>query len=75
MTNGSEKTRYREIAPLDLARFEKPVIEGNRGIPWRAAWYLVNAFLFQGAIFGLAPSRFKAAILRAFGAKVGRGLV
>ena len=75
MANGSEKIRYREIAPLDLARFERPAIEGNRGIPWRVAWYLVNAFLFQGAIFGLAPSRFKATILRAFGAKVGRGLV
>ncbi len=75
MANGSEKTRYREIAPLDLARFERPAIEGNRGVPWRAAWYLVTAFLFQGTIFGLAPSRFKAAILRAFGAKVGRGLV
>jgi putative colanic acid biosynthesis acetyltransferase WcaF len=41
----------------------------------RGLWYLVNAIVFQSAIVGLVPSRLKAAILRAFGARVGKGLV
>ena len=65
----------RKIAPLDLGRFRRPLIEGNRGLAWRVAWYLVNALLFQGAILGLIPSSMKAMILRAFGAKVGSGFV
>lgn len=68
-------TKRRRIRGMDLASFEPPVIPGNRNIAWRAAWYLVNAFLFQGAVLSLIPSWWKAAILRAFGAKVGRGLV
>lgn len=66
---------FKEIARLDLGRFEKPHIEGNRGLGWRGAWYLVNALFFQGAILGLLPSKAKAALLRIFGAKVGAGLV
>lgn len=65
----------RPIAALDLARFRAPRIAGNRGPLWRAAWYLVNATVFQGALLGLLPSQLKAALLRAFGAKVGRGFV
>ncbi len=65
----------RAIAKLDLGRFKRPSIEGNRGFAWRAAWYLVNALVFQGAILGLVPSRAKAIVLRAFGAKVGSGFV
>ena len=41
----------------------------------RAAWYVVNAILFRSSLFGLAPSRAKAHILRLFGARVGRGVV
>lgn len=65
----------RRIAPLDLSRFRRPTIEGNRGPVWRAAWYLVNALVFQGAILGLLPSRAKALLLRGFGARVGSGFV
>jgi putative colanic acid biosynthesis acetyltransferase WcaF len=67
--------KRRKIRGMDLSAYEKPVIPGNRNAAWRAAWYLVNAFFFQGAILGLIPSSWKAAILRAFGARVGRGLV
>ncbi len=67
--------RRRRIAGHDLSRFERPDIPGNRNLVWRAAWYLVNAILFQGAILGLLPGRAKAAILRLFGARVGRGFV
>ena len=68
-------TRRRRIPGMDLAAYVRPVIPGNRGLAWRAAWYLVNATLFQGAVLGLIPGRWKAALLRAFGARVGRGLV
>ncbi|ORE92172.1 hypothetical protein [Acuticoccus yangtzensis] len=63
------------IAELDLARFERPSIPGNPPFAVRAAWYVVNAILFRSSLFGLAPSRAKAHILRLFGARVGRGVV
>ena len=65
----------RRIARLELARFRRPDIPGNRGTAWQAGWYLVNALFFQGAVLGLLPSRAKAVLLRGFGAKVGRGFV
>ena len=67
--------RRRRIMGHDLSRFERPDIPGNRNLVWRMVWYLVNATLFQGAILGLLPGRAKAAILRLFGARVGRGFV
>jgi len=72
---GLAAVRLRPIAELDLARFTPPAVAGNRGPLWRAAWYLVNATVFQGALLGLVPSPLKAALLRAFGARVGRGFV
>lgn len=68
-------TRERPIRGMDLAAYERPAIPGNRGLLWRAGWYLTSALLFQGALLGLLPSPLKALILRAFGARVGRGLV
>ena len=65
----------RRIGPLDLGSFRKLKLEGNRGFAWRLSWYIVNALFFQGAILGLIPYGAKAAILRAFGAKVGTGFV
>lgn len=65
----------RRIAELALERFPKPEIPGNRGLVWRAAWYLVGALFFQSALLGLLPSRAKAGLLRLFGAKVGKGFV
>lgn len=65
----------RPIARLDLATFPPPVIPGNRGRGWRAVWYVVNALMFQSSLLGLMPSPVKAALLRAFGARIGRGFV
>jgi putative colanic acid biosynthesis acetyltransferase WcaF len=59
----------------DLARYGRPAVPGNRGPAWRAAWYVVGALVFRGALLGLVPGAWKAALLRAFGARVGRGLV
>lgn len=65
----------RQIAELQLDRFAKPVIDGNRGVLWRSIWYLVSALFFQSAILSLLPGCIKAQILRIFGARVGRGFV
>lgn len=67
--------KKRKIRGHDLSLFERPTIPGNRSVAWRAAWYLVNAWLFQSAVLALIPSSWKATILRAFGAKVGQGFV
>ena len=67
--------KTKKIAPLDLGSFRKPIIPGNPSRSVVALWYLVNATLFQGRMLGLVPGRWKAAILRAFGARVGRGSV
>jgi putative colanic acid biosynthesis acetyltransferase WcaF len=67
--------KRRPISQVDLGQYRRPMLPGNQGPIWRAAWYLVNALLFQHPILGLTPSRWKAGILRAFGAKVGEGFV
>lgn len=66
--------RRRKIRGPQLEHYERPKIAGNRHALWRPGWYLINACLFQGAVLGLIPSAWKAAILRAFGARIGRGL-
>ena len=63
----------RRIAGVDLARYAEPVIPGNRNALWRIAWHLVSALLFQSAL--VLPSRWKVALLRAFGARTGKGFV
>lgn len=70
-----DRPPLRSIAQLELSRFRRPDIRGNRGLLWRAAWYVVNALFFQSAVLALLPGPAKAVILRAFGAKIGRGLV
>jgi putative colanic acid biosynthesis acetyltransferase WcaF len=63
----------RRVARVDLARYAEPVIPGNRSALWRIAWHVVSALVFQSAL--VLPSRCKAALLRAFGARIGAGLV
>jgi putative colanic acid biosynthesis acetyltransferase WcaF len=63
----------REIAGVDLAGYAAPVIPGNRSVLWRVGWHVVSALVFQSAL--VLPSRCKAALLRAFGARIGKGLV
>jgi putative colanic acid biosynthesis acetyltransferase WcaF len=63
----------RRIAGVDLARYAEPVIADNRSVPWRIAWHVVSALVFQSAL--VLPSRWKAALLRSFGARIGTGLV
>ena len=65
--------RRRRIAGVDLARYAVPSIPGNRSAPWRIAWHLVSALVFQNSL--VLPARCKAALLRAFGARIGKGCV
>ena len=65
----------RPIEKLELSRFEPPKIQGEPNCLIKSIWYLVNAIIFQSSIPALLPSSAKAAILRAFGARVGRGVV
>jgi putative colanic acid biosynthesis acetyltransferase WcaF len=64
---------HRRLAAVELDRYAAPVIAGNRGLVWRIAWHLVSALLFQSSL--VLPSRLKATLLRAFGARIGIGLV
>jgi putative colanic acid biosynthesis acetyltransferase WcaF len=73
MTMELAARRLRRVAAIDLAAYERPVIAGNRSLAWRIAWHVCGALLFQSAL--VLPSIWKAALLRLFGARVGRGLV
>ncbi|MGM0583323.1 MAG: colanic acid biosynthesis acetyltransferase WcaF [Pseudomonadota bacterium] len=71
----SWKDKLKPIAHLRLDSFQPPVIPGNRCFAMRMCWYCIDALLLRGSLVGLLPSRVKASILRAFGARVGQGLV
>lgn len=70
-----DDSRLRHIAPLELARFQRPKIKGNRGRAWQISWYIVNALVFRSSLLGLLPNPAKARLLRVFGARVGKGLI
>lgn len=74
MPGQSNDTRLRPIANLRLYSFRRPSIGGNRNAIWRVAWTIVSAAVFQHSL-PLVPYGLKAAILRGFGARVGKGLV
>lgn len=58
---------------VDLSCAQNPPLEGDRGAGWHVAWYVVSALLFESAVH--LPYRWKAAILRLFGARIGHGVV
>ena len=61
-------------AKLNLGNFPNPDFPGNKGLVVRVIWYLMNAIVLQSRL-PLLPSGAKAALLRLFGARVGRGAV
>jgi putative colanic acid biosynthesis acetyltransferase WcaF len=73
MTRELAAPRHRRVTEIDLGAYQRPVIAGNRNRAWRIAWQICSALLFQSAL--ILPSLWKAALLRLFGARVGRGLV
>ena len=67
-------TTRKTSALLDLARFPKPEIANNRSRPWKLAWIAVSAVFFRPSL-PLLPYGAKAALLRRFGARIGKNLV
>jgi putative colanic acid biosynthesis acetyltransferase WcaF len=65
----------KEISELDLSRFKRPQIAGDPSAIVKAVWYIINVVLFRSSFVALLPSRAKVAVLRRFGAKIGRGVV
>ena len=58
---------------VDLSKFDNSWYDPGRGRIIRGIWYLVNVIIFQNPLN--TSSALKAALLRAFGAKVGKGVV
>lgn len=58
---------------VDLGQAENPPLAGHRNWLWQVLWHLISATIFEGSFH--FPYCAKAAILRAFGADVGNGLV
>jgi putative colanic acid biosynthesis acetyltransferase WcaF len=67
--------KTKSISELNLASFTPPRIPNSPSLFVRVIWYVVNAVIFRSSFVALMPSRIKAAILRVFGAAVGRGVV
>ncbi len=67
-------TPYPNLGPVpDLAHYRVTGYEPGAGVLRRVLWYLINAAVFATSIVPLsAPKR---ALLRAFGAQVGAGVV
>lgn len=58
---------------MNLAEYDNSDYDPGAGTLKRLAWYVVNATLFDSWLW--PESRLKCAILRMFGARVGRGVV
>ena len=59
--------------PVDLSSYSSANFDRGAGKVREGLWLLVNLLLFQLCPFCLSP--LKSAVLRAFGAKIGRGVV
>ena len=57
----------------DLSRFQNHAFHRGASTAKEALWYLVRSLVFRTSL--PIPSRLRCACLRAFGAKVGRGVV
>jgi len=58
---------------MNLAHYDNSAYDPGAGIAKRTLWYIVNALLFHSWLW--PESRFKRAVLRAFGARVGDNVV
>lgn len=73
--NSESRRNLLPIAGLYPSTFEPPVIAGNRNSFARAIWYLVNALFILNPVLGLIASRWRAALLRCSGERLGRNFV
>lgn len=58
---------------VNNALYDNGNYDSGAGLTKRVCWFFVNYFVFQSAMAW--PSRFKVALLRLFGCKVGMGVV
>lgn len=58
---------------VDLSQYDNSWYHPDAGVLKRAIWYVINELIFRSAWFPLY--RTKAALLRLFGAQVGKGVV
>ena len=74
VATGGTSAPTRSAAPLtrDLAGFTGRGYDKGRGPAWQAAWRLCQWALFRPA---WVPARARAALLRAFGARLGAGVL
>ena len=71
MTGPAARTPpHRRRRPCSLRRARLP---GNRSLPWRIAWHVASALVFQSAL--VLPSRWKAAPAARLRRRIGDGLV
>lgn len=63
----------RFLTKTDLSSFDNSWYDPGAGIIKRLLWFVVNAVFFNSN--ALLPYAFKASLLRAFGAKIGSGLI
>ena len=73
MNPASPHTAGTALGKVDLSRFDNAWYRPGRGFLVRTAWHFINALVLQNALN--PSSRLKAIVLRAFGAKIGRGVV
>jgi putative colanic acid biosynthesis acetyltransferase WcaF len=72
-SEGAHQATSVHPAWVDLSQFDNRWYRPGRGRIVRALWYLVSLLIFEsGWVPLMAPKR---GLLRAFGAKIGRGLV
>ncbi len=68
----SDRKARMQTAQTDLSKYNNDSYEPGAGALVRGLWYLVNAWFIASR---LPLSRLKVGLLRAFGAKVGHGVV
>lgn len=59
------------LGERNLAKFTGRGYDIGRGMPWRVAWFATQHVVFKS---WWCPLRVRPAILRAFGAEIGRGV-
>jgi putative colanic acid biosynthesis acetyltransferase WcaF len=61
------------MTPVRLANYDNSRYKPGRGLLVQVLWFFIGSPLVRGSL--LPSSRIRAAILRLFGAKIGRGVV